>query len=88
MKSGVRIVNVGRGPLIHESALIAALNSGHVHSAGLDVFEEEPLPQASSLRLHERCLFGSHNSSNTIEAVRRTSLKAIELLFERLKPET
>jgi D-3-phosphoglycerate dehydrogenase len=84
MKSGVRIVNVGRGPLIHESSLVAALNSGHVHSAGLDVFEEEPLPQASSLRLHERCLFGSHNCSNTIEAVHRTSLKAIELLFERL----
>jgi D-3-phosphoglycerate dehydrogenase len=88
LKPGTRIVNVGRGPLIHEAALVNALQSGHVHSAALDVFEEEPLPAESPLRSHERCLFGSHNSSNTIEAVHRTSLKAIELLFERLTTET
>jgi D-3-phosphoglycerate dehydrogenase len=85
LKPGTRIVNVGRGPLIHEAALVAALQSGHVHSAALDVFEEEPLPAGSPLRALEHCLFGSHNSSNTIEAVRRTSLTAIELLFKDLK---
>jgi len=85
MKPGVRIVNVGRGPLIDEQSLLAALQTGHVASAALDVFEEEPLPEASPLRQFDRCIFGSHNSSNTKEAVQRTSLKAIELLFERLE---
>lgn len=85
MKPGVRIINVGRGPLIDESALISSLESGHVDSAALDVFEQEPLPMESPLRYYERCIFGSHNSSNTVEAVNRTSLRAMELLFERLK---
>lgn len=78
---GVRLVNVSRGPLIDEGALIAALASGMVHSVALDVFEQEPLSAASSLRAFgDRCLFGSHNSSNTVEAVERTSLQAMELL--------
>jgi D-3-phosphoglycerate dehydrogenase len=85
-KAGVRVVNVARGPLIDEAALIAALESGKVHSAALDVFEIEPLPAESPLRKFPRCLFGSHNGSNTIDAVVRTSEKAIELLDGFLKP--
>lgn len=83
-RPGVRIINVSRGPLIDERALVESLRTGHVHSAALDVFEEEPLPMESPLRAFDRCIFGSHNASNTVDAVRRTSQKAIDLLFEML----
>lgn len=81
-KRGVRVVNVSRGPVIDEQALIRALESGAVHSAALDVFEQEPLSIDSSLRHFERCIFGSHNASNTADAVVRTSDLAIKKLAE------
>ena len=81
MKDEVRIVNVSRGGLIDEKALIEALQSGKVHSAALDVFEVEPLPMDSPLRQMERCIFGTHNGSNTVDAVIRASLEAIKILF-------
>jgi D-3-phosphoglycerate dehydrogenase len=80
-KDGVRVVNVGRGPVIDEPALEAALQSGKVYSAALDVFEVEPLPMDSYLRTHPRCIFGSHNASNTVDAVTRTSEIAIDKLI-------
>ncbi len=79
-KHGVRVVNVGRGPVVDEPALEAALKSGKVYSAALDVFEVEPLPMDSYLRTRPRCIFGSHNASNTADAVQRTSEIAIEKL--------
>jgi len=80
-KVGVRIVNVARGPLIDERALNAALKSERVHSAALDVFEYEPLPLTSPLRSMERCILGTHNGSNTQDAVVRASESATQLLF-------
>jgi D-3-phosphoglycerate dehydrogenase len=84
LKPGVRVVNVGRGPVIDEAALIAAQQSGIVHSVALDVFETEPLPADSPLRGHDFNIFGSHNASNTIDAVLRVSHQAIALLFASL----
>jgi len=84
-KPGLRVVNVARGPLIDEPALAAALASGQVHSAALDVMEVEPLPADSPLRGYARCIFGSHNSSNTSDAVVRASERAMALLFEMLE---
>lgn len=84
MKDDVRIVNVSRGPIIDEKALLEGLKSGKVHSAGLDVFETEPLPLDSELRSFEKCIFGTHNGSNTIDGVRRASHQAINYLFEFL----
>jgi D-3-phosphoglycerate dehydrogenase / 2-oxoglutarate reductase len=83
-KDGVRVVNVGRGPIIDETSLEDALKSGKVYSAALDVFEVEPLPIGSYLRAHPHCIFGSHNASNTIDAVERTSHIAINTLFNFL----
>lgn len=83
-KPGVRIVNVSRGPVVDEDALIVALKTGHVYSAALDVFETEPLPIDSALRQHLHCVFGSHNASNTTDAVQRTSEIAISKLFNYL----
>lgn len=81
MKEGVRIVNVSRGPIIDENALLEGLKSGKIHSAGLDVFETEPLPMNSELRNFEKCIFGTHNGSNTIDGVIRASHEAIDKLF-------
>ncbi|MDA9287270.1 phosphoglycerate dehydrogenase [Amylibacter sp.] len=81
VKSGVRIVNVGRGPIIDETALESALISEKVYSAALDVFEIEPLPMHSYLRNHARCILGSHNASNTSDAVIRTSQIAIDRIM-------
>jgi D-3-phosphoglycerate dehydrogenase len=78
MKSSAYVVNVARGPLIDESALADALRSGKLSGAGLDVFDEEPLPESSPLREMQGCIFGSHNGSNTIDAVIRASHQAIE----------
>lgn len=84
-KPGVRVVNVARGPLIDEAALFAALRSGQVHSAALDVFEVEPLPAESPLRGLPQTIFGSHNGSNSADAVRRCSYFAIDKLLGYLK---
>jgi len=84
-KRGVRIVNVARGALIDEAAQIGAMQSGHVHSAALDVFETEPLPFDSPLRRFESCIMGSHNASNTDEGVIRASRHAMGLLFAFLE---
>jgi D-3-phosphoglycerate dehydrogenase / 2-oxoglutarate reductase len=84
MQPGSFLVNVGRGPLVDESALVEALDSGQVAAAALDVFEQEPLPATSGLRRFEQCVFGSHNASNTREGVLRASAQAVENLLNGL----
>lgn len=84
MKRGAWIINTARGPLIDEVALADALAVGQIGAAALDVFETEPLPFDSPLRRFENVILGAHNSSNTAEAVRRTSLRAIDNLLQGL----
>ena len=85
LKPGVRIVNVSRGPVIDETALIKGLKDGTIYSAALDVFEVEPLDPNSELRQFDRCIFGTHNGSNSKDAVRVVSHLAIEKIAGFLK---
>ncbi len=85
VKNGLRIVNVARGPLIDEKSLVTALKDNRVYSAALDVYETEPLPLDSYLRNHPRCIFGSHNASNTKDAVLKTSLLALKKIVSFIK---
>ncbi len=84
LKPGINIINVARGPLIDETALIRALQSGHISAVALDVFEHEPLHEDSPLRDMPQCIFGSHNGSNTKEAVRKATTEAMRKLAEFL----
>ena len=84
MRAGSYLINVGRGPLVDEAALVDALDSGQVAAAALDVFETEPLPLDSRLREFDQCVFGSHNASNTREGVIRASARAVDNLISGL----
>ncbi|MFF4259384.1 D-2-hydroxyacid dehydrogenase [Streptomyces sp. NPDC001663] len=63
LRPGATLVNVGRGNVVDEAALIGALNSGQVGFATLDVFETEPLPAASPLWDHDHVLISPHTAA-------------------------
>ena len=81
MKDAVFIINISRGKLINEVDLAEALESGKIKGAALDVFEMEPLDIESPLRSFQQCIFGTHNGSNTVEAVKRATEQSMTLLF-------
>jgi D-3-phosphoglycerate dehydrogenase / 2-oxoglutarate reductase len=72
MKTGVQIVCAARGGVIDETGLLAALNSGKVAFAGLDVFATEP-PGATELAAHPHVICTPHIGAQTIEAQTRTA---------------
>jgi D-3-phosphoglycerate dehydrogenase len=79
-KLGMVLVNVARGPIVVEGDLAHALVSGTISGAGLDVFEQEPLPLDSPLRKLDNVIFSSHNSSNTSQGVNRASLEVLRII--------
>ncbi|MEO1795491.1 MAG: glyoxylate/hydroxypyruvate reductase A [Pseudomonadota bacterium] len=65
LPKGARIINPGRGPLIDDDALLAALNSGHIAHATLDVFRTEPLPADHPYWAHPSVTVTPHIASTT-----------------------
>lgn len=68
MKSGVIFINTARGALVDEAAMIAALKSGHIRHAGLDVFNTEPLPADHELTRLQNVTLSAHSAFRTPEA--------------------
>jgi len=82
MKKGVRLVNAARGGVIQEEALIAALDSGKVSFAALDVFENEPTP-SKELLSHPKIAATPHIGAATLEAQDRIGLELANLIIEQ-----
>ena len=83
MKKGVRIVNCARGGLVDEAALKAALDSGHVAGAALDVFEEEPA-KTNVLFGNEKVIATPHLGASTAEAQENVALQVAEQISDYL----
>ncbi len=77
MRPGAILINTARGPVIDQSALIEALNTGRLHAAGLDVFEHEPLGD-ERIRKHPRVLLSPHSAFYSKEGFIELRTKAAE----------
>ena len=84
MKPTAYLINTARGALINDDDLIAALDSGTIAGAALDVYVQEPLPADHPLRKAKRCVLSPHNAFNALESTqemsRQTAVAVLELL--------
>ncbi len=85
MKDGVRVFNCARGGIIKESALAEALKSGKVATAGLDVYEQEPLPEDHEFRRIENLNLTPHLGASTAEAQESVGVEIAEAIAEVLQ---
>ncbi len=81
MKPGVRIINCARGGVVQEQDLLAALNSGHVRGAALDVFEEEPTKNFDLIK-HPNVVATPHLGASTEEAQSKVAVQLAEAIVE------
>ena len=84
MKSTAVLINTARGPIVDEKALVAALQSGQIGGAALDVFEQEPLPLDSPLLKMDNVMLAPHNSNSSPTAWERIHWNTIKNLVEGL----
>jgi D-3-phosphoglycerate dehydrogenase / 2-oxoglutarate reductase len=80
MKPGAILVNTARGALVDEAALVAALQSGHIRHAGLDVFHAEPLKADHPLAKLPNVTLTSHAAFRTLEASMTLLRRAIDIV--------
>jgi len=81
MKASALLINVGRGATVDEQALVRALREGWIAGAGLDVFESEPLPEASPLWAMENVIITAHYAGHTP----RYDERATEIFMDNLE---
>ncbi|KAI5054885.1 hypothetical protein GOP47_0030030 [Adiantum capillus-veneris] len=86
-KKGVRIINVARGGVIDEEALVQALDSGIVAQAALDVFTEEPPKPDNKLVAHEKVTVTPHLGASTVEAQEGVAVEIAEAVVGALQGE-
>lgn len=84
MKPGACLINVARGPLVDETALVEALERGHLAGAALDVYEHEPLSADHPLTRLDSVILGSHNANNLVEANEQVHRTTIDNLLRGL----
>ncbi|KAG6395627.1 hypothetical protein SASPL_141750 [Salvia splendens] len=87
MKKGVRIINVARGGVIDEDALVRALDEGIVAQAALDVFTKEPPSKDSKLVQHENVTVTPHLGASTKEAQEGVAVEIAEAVVGALRGE-
>lgn len=81
LPDGAIVVNTARGGLVDESALVAAVRSGRLHGAGLDVFADEPLSVDSSLVAEPRIVLTPHAAALTDDSLRAMSTITVRNVF-------
>ncbi|MCI4347625.1 MAG: hydroxyacid dehydrogenase [Thermoplasmata archaeon] len=86
LRRGACVINVARGVLIDEAALLISLNSGQVGGAALDVFETEP-PTRTALLAHPKVVATPHLGASTPEAQHRAGVQVAEELLRLLRGE-
>jgi len=86
MRRGAYLINVARGALVDEVALLAALNSGQLAGAALDVLEVEP-PMNRALVEHPHVLVTPHVGASTEEAQQRAGADTVDEVLRALRGE-